>query len=157
MAVTFLTKSGVEKLRQQLEEFKAKKRRLSEEVGSAREYGDLRENAEYHVAKERLQQILQKISDLEFKLSHVHVVDPQELIDGVATLGTQVTVKDLSSNDEEKYLLVGSEESDPASGRISVQSPLGKAFVGRKVKEKVEVSLPIGVRSYQILSIQPIE
>ena len=157
MAATYLTKEGIAKLQKQLEDLKSQKRRLSKEVGVAREYGDLRENAEYHAAKERLQQVLEKISDLEYKLSNVQVVDPSQLPDGVATLGTWLKVKEMASGKEESYILVGPDESDPASGKISSLSPLGKAFLGHKVKDTVSVPLPAGTRSYQILSIQPIE
>ncbi len=157
MAATYLTKSGVTKLEMELKELKAQKRRLSEEVGKAREHGDLRENAEYHAAKERLQQVLERIGDLEFKLSHVNLVDPFQHEKGVATLGTQVTVKDLSSGRQEKYILIGPDESDPTNGKISAASPLGKAFLGRKVKEKVTVPLPAGARSYQIVAVEPVE
>ena len=157
MAATFLTRAGIAKLEQQLEELKRQKRQLSQEVGKAREHGDLRENAEYHAAKERLQQVLAKIGDLEFKLANVQVVDPRQLTDGLATIGTKVTVKELSSGREEKYILVGTDESDPPSGKISVQSPLGKAFLGHKVKEQVQVILPAGARSYQILAVGPAE
>jgi transcription elongation factor GreA len=157
MAATYLTRAGVAKLERQLEELKYQKRRLSEEMGKAREYGDLRENAEYHAAKERLQQVLAKIGELEFKLANVQVIDPKQLEEGVATLGTQVTVKDLTSSRQEQYILVGSDESEPAAGKISVQSPLGRAFLGHKVKEEVRVILPVGTRSYQILAIQPAE
>jgi len=157
MAGTYLTKAGVAKLEQELKELKAQKRRLSEEVGRAREHGDLRENAEYHAAKERLSQILAKIGDLEFKLSNVHVVDPTQHGKGVATLGTRVTVKDLTHDREEIYILVGSEESDPAAGKISMQSPLGRAFLGHRVKEKVSAALPAGPRPYQILAVEPLE
>ena len=154
MAGTYLTKAGVAKMEQELKELRSQKRKLSQEVGKAREWGDLRENAEYHAAKERLQQVLARIGDLEFKLSNVNVVDPAQHEKGVATLGTQVTVKDLSRDREEKYILVGPDETDPAAGKISIQSPLGKAFLGRKVKEKVTVTLPAGSRSYQILAVE---
>ena len=157
MASTYLTKEGIAKLEQQLSDLKGQKRRLSVEVGKAREHGDLRENAEYHAAKERLQQVLEKIGELESKLSNVYVVDPSQLPSGVATLGTQITVKDLTAGREERYILVGPDESDPSSGKISVSSPLGRAFLGRKVKERVSVNLPAGSRPYQILTIQPIQ
>lgn len=157
MAATYLTKAGVVKLEQELKDLKGQKRRLSAEVGKAREHGDLRENAEYQYTKERLQQVLQRIADLEMKLSHVEVIDSSRLVDGLATLGTQVHVKDLSTGAREKYILVGPDESDPSARKISVQSPLGKAFLGRKVKEKVTVSLPGGSLTYEILSIQPFE
>ena len=154
---TYLTKAGLTKMEEDLKKLKGQKRQLSQEVGRAREWGDLRENAEYHAAKERLQQVLEKISDLEFKLSQVQVVDPTQHQKGVATMGTQVTVKDLTANREEKYILVGPDESDPSSGKISVQSPLGKAFLGRKIKEKVTVTLPGGACPYQILAVELVE
>ena len=154
---TYLTKDGIAKLEKQLEDLRDQKRRLSKEVGVAREFGDLRENAEYHAAKERLQQVLQKIGELEYKLSHVQIVDPTQLPDGIATVGTRLTVKDLSTGREETYTLIGPEESDPATGKISFQSPLGRAFLGRKVKEEINVVLPGGERSYKILSIKPID
>ncbi len=154
MAGTYLTRAGVAKLEEQLKELRGQKRRLSEEVGKAREHGDLRENAEYHAAKERLQQVLEKISDLEFKLSHVQMVDPSQHEKGVATLGTQVTVKDLSTGRQEVYILMGPDESDPSQGKISMLSPLGKAFLGHRVKERVSVTLPAGLRSYQILAVR---
>lgn len=157
MPGTYLTKAGVAKLEQELKDLKAQKRRLSEEVGRAREHGDLRENAEYQYGKERLQQVLEKISDLEFKLSHVQIVDPTQHEKGVATLGTQVTVKDVKTGREEKYILVGSDESDPADGKISIQSPLGKAFLGKKVKEETTLNLPAGPRSFKILAVSPVE
>ncbi len=152
---TYLTQAGLEKLQEELKRLREQKRKLSQEVGTAREWGDLRENSEYHAAKERLQQVLSKIGDLEFKLAHVHLVDPTQHEKGVATVGTQVTVKDLTANQQEVYTLVGSDESDPASGKISIQSPLGKAFLGRRVKEKVTVNLPAGPCPYQILSVEP--
>ncbi|MBI3317781.1 MAG: transcription elongation factor GreA [Candidatus Omnitrophica bacterium] len=155
MAGTYLTKEGLEKLQKQLEELRSQKRRLSKEVGVAREYGDLRENAEYHAAKERLQQVLARISDLEFKLSNVNVIDPAQLDHSTATLGTRLKVKDLSTAKESEYTLVGPEESDPGSGKISVASPLGRAFLRHKAKEEVTVTLPAGARTYRILTIQP--
>lgn len=154
MAATYLTPSGLEKLQKDLEELRKQKRRLSQEVGTAREWGDLRENAEYHAAKERLQQVLQKISEVEFKLSNVHVVETDKLAKGIVTIGTKVKVKDLTTGKEENYMVVGAEESDPANGKISMTSPLGKAFLGHKPKDKVEVLLPAGARPYQILAIE---
>ncbi len=157
MAGTYLTKQGLEKIEGQLKELRAQKRQLSVEIGKARELGDLRENGEYHAARERLQQVLQKIGELESKLAHVNVVDPSQLKTDAAVLGTQVKVKDLTTSKEETYILVGPDESDPAAGKISIESPLGKAFLGHKVKEEVTVTLPGGSRPYKILAIQPVE
>ena len=153
MSATYLTKEGLAKLEQELKELGAQKRRLSKEIGVAREWGDLRENAEYHAAKERLQQVLERISELEFKLANVQVVDPTQHEKGLATLGTRVTVKDLKTGREEKYILVGPDETDPSAGKISVQSPLGRGFLGHKINEKVTVTLPAGSREYQILAV----
>ncbi|MCM8794196.1 MAG: transcription elongation factor GreA [Candidatus Omnitrophica bacterium] len=157
MGATYITKEGLAKIEKTLKELKEQKRRLSEEVGRAREHGDLRENAEYHAAKERLQQVIHKINELELKLTHVEVVDPTQLQKDTAVLGAKVTVKDMKSSKEETYTLVSADESDPASGKISVLSPMGKAFLGHKVKEKVTVNLPGGTYSYQIIAIQSAE
>lgn len=154
---TYLTKAGVAKLEGELKEFRRQKHTLEEEVRKAREHGDLRENAEYHAAKERLQQVVGRISDLQYKLSHVEVVDPSEHRTDAATLGTRVTVKELSTGRQEQYTLVGPDESDPASGRISMLSPLGKAFLGHKVKERVTAQLPGGMIPFEIVSIEPAE
>lgn len=157
MAATYLSKAGLAKLQEELEELKKHKRRLSQEVGKAREWGDLRENGEYHAAKERLGQVLQKIGELEFKLSNVQIIESSQLREGVVSIGTEIRVKDLTRNKEETYILVGADESDPAGGKISILSPLGKAFVGHKVNEKVTVILPAGQRPYQILSVKAAE
>ena len=152
---TYLTKAGVIKLETELKELTRQKWELSKEIGIAREHGDLRENAEYQTAKERLAQLMGRIGDIQFKLSNVQVVDPTQHKKGIATMGTKVRVRDLKAKLEETYLLVGPDESDPASGKISVESPLGRAFLGRKVKEKVTATLPAGPRPFQILGIEP--
>lgn len=153
---TYLTKAGVAKLEQDLKDLRAQRRTLEEEVRKAREHGDLRENAEYHAAKERLTQVMEKLTDLQYKLSNVHVVNPADHKTDAAILGTRVTVKDLSTGDQDVYTLVGPDESDPASGKISMVSPLGRAFLGHKVKEKVTAQLPAGPRLFEILSIEPV-
>lgn len=154
---TYLTKAGVVKLEQELKDLRGQRRVLEEEVRKAREHGDLRENAEYHAAKERLMQVMEKLTDLQYKLSDVNVVDPSQLKTDAAILGTRVTVKDLTTGDKDIYILVGPDESDPVSGKISMVSPLGKAFLGRKVKEKVTAQLPAGPRAFEILSIEIVE
>lgn len=153
---TYLTQAGIAKLEKELEVLVRQKRELSQEVGKAREHGDLRENAEYQYAKERLAQVMAKISEIQDKLAHVKVVDPKQAgVGGTATLGTRIRVKDLASGSEDTYVLVGPDEADPAHGKISAASPLGRAFLGRKVQEKVEAQLPAGPRPFQILSIEP--
>ena len=154
---TYLTKAGVVKLEQQLKDLRRQRRELEVEIRNARELGDLRENGEYQAAKERLTQVMERLTDLQYKLSHVEVVDPAHHKTDAAILGMRVTVKDLASGSTDAYTLVGPDESDPAAGRISMQSPLGRAFLGHKVSEKVTAQLPAGPRTFQILSIQPSE
>lgn len=151
---TYLTRAGLAKLQQELEELQRQKRRLSEEVGRAAQLGDLRENAEYTSAKEKLQQVLNRINDLQWKLAHVKLTDDLPVKDGMATLGCRVTVKELATGKETAYTLVGPDEADPAQGALSIQSPIGKALLGQKVKAKITVPLPAGPKTFQILSIQ---
>ena len=151
---TYLTKGGVVKLEAELKEVRRQRRVLEEELRIARDHGDLRENGEYHAAKERLTQVMEKLTELQYKLADVTVVDPSQHKTDAAILGTRVTVKDLASGSKDRYTLVGPDEADPASGKISMQSPLGRAFLGRKVKEKVTAALPAGPRTFEILSIE---
>ncbi|PIQ82210.1 MAG: transcription elongation factor GreA [Candidatus Omnitrophica bacterium CG11_big_fil_rev_8_21_14_0_20_64_10] len=151
---TFLTPAGVAKLEAELKALAQQKRQLSKEVEIARAHGDLRENGEYHAAKERLTQVMGKIGQIQMKLADVRVVDPSQLDSDLATLGKKVTVKDLSSGKKEVYVLASPDEADPGAGRISVASPMGKAFLGAKAKQKVTAQLPGGAFSYQILSIE---
>lgn len=154
---TYLTKQGVVKLEADLKELRGQKRVLMEEVRKAREHGDLRENGEYQAAKERLTQVVEKIAQLQYKLADVNVVDPSHYKTDTAILGTRVTVKDLATGGQDKYILVGPDEADPANGKISMQSPMGRAFLGRKAGEKVTAALPAGPRAFEILSIEPVE
>ena len=154
---TYLTKAGVVKLEAELKELRKQRRTLEQEIRIARDHGDLRENGEYHAAKERLTQVMEKLTDLQYKLADVCVVDPSQQKTDAAILGTRVTVKDLASGSTDRYILVGPDETDPAAGRISMVSPMGRAFLGHKVKEKVTAALPAGPRMFEILSIEPVE
>ena len=154
---TYLTKAGVVKLEAELKELRKQRRTLEEELRIARDHGDLRENGEYHAAKERLGQLMEKLTELQYKLADVQVVDPSQHKTEAAILGTRVTVKDLTSGSKDQYTLVGPDEADPAAGKISMISPLGRAFLGHKVKEKVTAALPAGPRQFEILSIEAVE
>jgi len=154
---TYLTKAGVVKLETELKELRRQRRVLEEEIRIARDHGDLRENGEYHAAKERLTQVMEKLTDLQYKLSDVTVVNPADHKTDAAILGTRVTVKDLTTGSKDQYILVGPDETDPAAGKISMVSPLGRAFLGHKVKEKVTAVLPAGPRVFEIISIELVE
>ena len=154
---TYLTKAGVVKMEAELKVLRAQKRQLTEEVRIARAHGDLKENGEFHAAKERLGQIVERITVIQYKMADLQVVDPAQLKTDAAILGTRVKVKDLKTGDEDIYSLVGPDEADPASGKISMVSPLGRAFLGHKPKEKVTATLPGGPRDFLILAILPVE
>ena len=151
---TYLTRAGLAKLQRELEELKRQKRRLSEEVGRAAELGDLHENAEYHAAKEKLQQVLDRVSELQWKLAHVKLTDDLPIKEGVVALGSRVTVRDAATGRESTYTLVGPDEADPAAGHLSIASPVGRALLGQKVEAQVTVPLPAGPKTFQILSVR---
>lgn len=156
MAETYLTKAGLKKLQQEIERLAAQKRKLSVEVGRARELGDLRENAEFHAAKEKLQQVITRLGELQGKLANVCFIDElPAAATGEAVLGMTVTLQDLAGGPAERYTLVGPDEADPAGGRISYQSPLGRGLLGRKAGEQVTIPLPAGPWSIKILSVTP--
>lgn len=155
MTQTYMTKAGHEKLLQDLEDLKKRKAVLSVEIGEAREKGDLRENAEYHSAKERLAEVMNRISIIETKLSSAQIIDHLKVREGEVQIGVKVTLRDLEDDDEMQWTLVGQEESDPASGLISIFSPLAQGLLGHKVGEEVPVQLPVGLKKFKILKTEP--
>jgi transcription elongation factor GreA len=124
-----------------------------EAIEVARGHGDLSENAEYHAAKERQGQIEASIADLEDRLSRAMVIDPTTLSGDKVVFGATVTLKD-EDDKKVKYQLVGQTEADARVGRISYNSPLGRALIGRHKGEEVEVSTPSGERYYEIKKIE---
>lgn len=150
---TYLTRAGLAKLQQEAETLQREKRRLSEEVGRAAQLGDLRENAEYSSAKEKLQQVLDRLNELSWKLAHVKLVDDLPVKDGSVAVGCRVTVKDPATGREQTYTLVGPDEADPATGHLSIASPIGKALLGQKANVAVTVQLPAGPRTLHVVSI----
>ena len=119
----------------------------------ARAHGDLSENAEYHAAKEQQGHIESRISELEDFMSRAEVIDTSKLSGDKVTFGATVTVLD-ESDAEKRYQIVGQSESDVRAGRISFISPLGRALIGRKVGDEVEVAAPGGDKYYEIASIE---
>ena len=122
-------------------------------IEEARAHGDLSENAEYHAAKERQGQIEATLADLEDRLSRAQVIDPTTLSGDKVVFGATVTLTD-EDNKTIRYQLVGQTEADAKVGRISYNSPLGRALIGRQVGEEVEVSTPSGDRYYGIERIE---
>ncbi len=153
MTDTYLTKAGLTKLQAEYKSLLAQKRELTEEVSKAAAMGDLRENAEYHAARERLQHVSQRLAELDTKLRNVRLIDDLEVKAGEARVGVTVTLEDQQTKERFSYTLVGSEEADPPNGKLSIASPLGKSLLGKKKGEAFTLSLPKASVPYKILSI----
>lgn len=119
----------------------------------AREHGDLKENAEYHAAKERQGHIEGRILELKDKLSRAEVIDCSSVSTNTAVFGTVVTLLDLDTDDEVTYQLLGPEEADVKKGSISVLSPLGRSILGKEVGDEVQVTTPGGKREFELMEI----
>lgn len=132
---------------------KVERPQIIDAIEEARAHGDLSENAEYHAAKERQGQIEATISDLEDKLSRAMIIDPSTLSGDKIVFGATVTL--LDENDKPiRYQIVGQPEADAKTGKISYNSPLGRALIGRKVDEEIEVTVPSGDRYYLVSKIE---
>jgi transcription elongation factor GreA len=140
-----LTPEGLQRLKVELEDLQTVKRReVAERIREAREFGDISENAEYDDAKNEQAMLEQRIAALEEKLRSAQVIDASELSTDVVRVGVTVNVKDEGSGDTDKYTIVGSAEANPREKKLSNESPVGKALMGHKRGETVEVALPSG-------------
>jgi transcription elongation factor GreA len=157
MADIILTEEGVQKLEEELHYLKSTKRpEVAEKIKVARDFGDLSENSEYDAAQNELAIMEARIKDIEETLKNVKILDQSQLSKDVVSIGSKVTIRDLDFPDEEpeSYILVGMTESNPSENKISDQSPVGKALLGRKKGEKVLVEAPGGEFEYEILNIE---
>jgi len=154
----FLTKDGMEKLQGELHHLKTVRRKeVAARIKEAREYGDIVENSEYDDAKNEQAFVEGRIKDLEKLLRNVQIIEEEiDESDGnhEVKIGSTVEIKDLESGEKFVYTLVGSAEADPSENKISNESPVGSAILGRKVGEKVEVEVPVGVIEYEIIDIR---
>jgi len=149
-----ITKKGYLALQAELERYKKVERPKNiKEIEEARAHGDLSENAEYHFAKERQSHIEGRIRDLEHKLAEAHVIDTSNLSTDKVVFGATVTVKDLQTGTEQRFMLVGQHEGDLKNGKISVQSPVGRALIGKQVGDMLEVKTPAKTVEYEVLNI----
>jgi len=145
--------AGYERLIAELKLLREERPRIVEAIEEARAHGDLSENAEYHSAKERQGQVEASIADLEDRVSRAQIIDPTTLSGDKIIFGATVTLLD----DDEKpvrYQIVGPYEADAKVGRISYNSPLGKALIGRRAEDEIEVTVPSGDRSYLVKKIE---
>ena len=151
---TLLTYEGLKKLEEELEYLKTEKRReVAERIKVALGFGDLSENSEYDEAKNEQAQVEMKIVDLENKLRNVKIIDEDEIDTKTVQVGNTVQVLDMEYDEKIDYTIVGSEEADLSENKISNESPIGKALLGKKKNEVVEVEAPGGLLSFKILKI----
>lgn len=154
MKETILTKAGLEKIEADLEFLKVVKRKeIAERIKEARSFGDISENAEYDEAKNAQAELELEIEKLENLIKFSTVVDENDIPEDVIFVGHKVKVYNKEEKTTEEYTIVGSREADPFSSKISHESPLGKALMGKKKGETVAVHLPIGIVHYQIKSL----
>jgi transcription elongation factor GreA len=150
-----LTPEGLKKLTDELEYLKTEKRReVAERIKTAREFGDIAENSEYDDAKNEQAMVEQKIAQLEERLSRARVIEPEDVPKGVVAIGKSVRLKDLAANETIEYFIVGSAEANPAERKLSNESPVGRAIIGRKKGETVEVAAPRGTLKYKIMDVK---
>lgn len=154
MTESYLTRAGFAKLKAQLAELKKLKAQTTIELSEAREKGDLKENAEYHSAKERLADLMNRISKVEDQLETSQLVENLNIKQGEVQIGVKVVLEEKDSREKFEWTLVGPAESDPANGKISVQSPLAQGILGHKTGETVKVSLPAGEKTFKILKAE---
>jgi len=149
-----MTPDGHAALSAELAALKAERPKISQEIGVAREHGDLKENAEYHAAKEKQGLNEARIAEIEDKLSRAEVIDPSTLDGDKVKFGAIVELEDMDNGKFVTYRLVGPDESDIKEGKISITSPVARALVGREVGDEVSVQAPGGVRNYEVTDIR---
>ncbi len=154
MERVYLTRAGYEKLTEELEHLKVVKRReISLAIEHARSLGDLKENAEYHSAKDAMAKNEMRVSELEDKLSRVEIIDESKIVTDKIYISAKVTLLDLDTDEELEYTLVGQDEADALKGLISVTSPVGKVLLGHKENDIVKIDVPAGTLEYKIIKI----
>jgi len=149
-----MTRAGYDKLAAQIRHMEGEEMPAIEaRIAAARAEGDLKENAEYHGARESQGMLQAKINMLKHKLAHANIIDPNDVPRDQVAFGAKVTVKDLEIELEEEFVLVGAGEEDLDTGKINIGSPLGQCFLVNKIGEVAEIEVPAGTNRLEILSI----
>jgi len=150
-----ITKKGFDKLEQEIKHLKHTERpKIIEAIATAREFGDLSENAEYHAAREKQSFVEGRIIDLENKMARAEIIDISKLFGDTIKFGATVCLIDDETEDQVIYHIVGEYEADITKKRISIVSPIAKALIGKVVGDIVEVSTPKGSKSYEVVEVQ---
>lgn len=154
MTPYYFTEKGYQKLKEEIDKLeKYIKNDIAKEIAAAREHGDLRENAEYEAAKDKQANYMAKLGQLQAKFQNARIIRKEDLPKETVTLGKRVKIRDLDSNEEEIYTILGEGETDIDNGIISYQTPIARALINHKTGEEVEVQLPRGIKKYKILEI----
>ena len=154
MNEVILTKEGYTKLKQEIEYLSSEKRReVADRIRHAREFGDINENAEYDDAKNEQAMLEHRIATLEERLRSARVLEKKDIAKDVVSVGSLVKLKDMSANKTVEFKIVGSAEANPSENKLSNESPVGKAIIGHKKGEVVEVTAPRGALKFKILGI----
>lgn len=153
---TVVTREGYEKLKEEIEDLSVRGRReIAERIKEARDFGDISENAEYDAAKNDQAMLEARIASLEDKLHSAAVVDVKNIEKDVVGVGTTVHLKDQKTDKSSKFMIVGSSEADPANGKLSNESPIGKALIGHKRNDIVKIPVPRGpARQLKVTKIE---
>lgn len=152
---TLYTEEGFKALTDELEYLKNTRRpEIKAAIAEARAFGDLSENSEYDEAKNEQAKVETRIAELEYLINHAEIISESQYKSGVVNLGTVVKVLDIAEDEELEYSLVGSNEANPLMGRISDQSPIGRALMGAKVGDTVTADAPAGEMKFKILDVQ---
>jgi transcription elongation factor GreA len=150
-----LTPEGYEKLKQEIEHLSNDKRReVAERIRVAREFGDIAENSEYDDAKNEQALLEHRIATLEERLRAARLIEKDEISSDIVSIGSHVKLKDMDANETVEYHIVGSAEANPAEHKLSNESPVGKAIIGKKKGEVVEVAAPRGSLKFKIMDIK---
>ena len=154
MKKNILTEEGLKALEDELQDLKVNRRKeVAQKIKEAREQGDLSENAEYDAAKEEQRDIELRIEEIDKILKNAELVTDEDVDSSVINIGSTVRIQDLEFDEQMEYKIVGSTEANSPKGKISNESPVGKALIGAKVGQKVEVETPSGMIQYKILEI----
>ncbi|MEW6982008.1 transcription elongation factor GreA [Colwelliaceae bacterium 6471] len=151
-----MTVQGADALREELHQLKSVKRpQIVEAIAEAREHGDLKENAEYHAAREQQGFCEGRIQDIEGKLSNAQIIDVSKIPNtGKVIFGVKVTLLNIDTDEEVTYQIVGDDESDIKNNRISINSPIARGLIGKEVDSEIEIKTPGGVVEYEIIAVE---
>ena len=153
--ISYYTEEGLSNLKSEIKNLESVERpKISQQIGEARDKGDLSENAEYDAAKEAQGMLEARISNLKNKLANARLIDDSEIDDSKVFILSTVKIKNLKNSMEIAYTLVAENEADIRAGKISIDSPIGKGLLGKEVGQIADISTPAGIMKFEIISIQ---